>query len=147
MVSISWSRERRKLILRNYFPLTVFTKRFIVHVWHRRCLSKLGFWICQSFQYTRVSNTPGFWMCFLFWISQGFGYATTLNVPDLHSFLNTLDYAWMCLTLSVIPYLKECNSLSKGIIDRFLEKWKFDFLIVVGGIWFCLLFQIKYFYK
>ena len=89
MIFISWSRERGKLILRNYFPLTVFPKRFIVDVW-----ISLVFWIIHSFHYisTRI--------CFWFWICQVSGYVTALNMPSLHRVLNTLDYAWMCLNLS-----------------------------------------------
>ena len=94
------SRERRKLILRSYFPLTVFTKRFIVDAWHRRYLNKPWVWICQSFQYTGVLNIPGFWICFWFWTYQGSGYTTALNMPGLHRVLNTLDYALICLNLS-----------------------------------------------
>ena len=74
MIFISWSRERGKLILRNYFPLTVFTKRFIVDVW-----ISPGFWICQSFQYNGVLNIPGFWLFLVlnmsgFWIYHGSEY-------------------------------------------------------------------------
>ena len=124
MISISWSRERRKLILRNYFPLTVFTKRFIVDVW-----ISPGFWICQSFQYNGVLNIPGFWLFLVlnmsgFWIYHGSEYVR---------FTQGFEYTWLCLSVPksvwmafvlhlpiVIPYLK----------DRFLGKWKFDFFFL-----------------
>ena len=54
MIFISWSRERGKLILRNYFPL--------------------------GSEYARVFNIPGFWICFWFWICQGSGYTVALNI-------------------------------------------------------------------
>ena len=101
MIFILWSRKRGKLILRNYFPSTVFTKRFVVNVWHRRCVNKPWalnmpqFLIYQGSEYTRVLN-----MFLVFWICQGSGYTTALNMPGVHRVLNTLDYSWMCLNLS-----------------------------------------------
>ena len=124
MIFISWRRERGKLILRNYFPLTVFTKRFIVDVWHRRCLNKLWIlnmpelWIYRSSEYTRVLNmflilnTPGFW------IYHGSKYARVTKgfkcawiIPGYTwLYLNVPKSAWMVFVLHlpiVIPYLKE----------------------------------------
>ena len=139
MIFISWSKERGKVILRNYFPLTVFTKCFIVDVW-----MNLGFWICQSFQYTGVLNIPGFERCFWFWICQGSGYTTALNMPGLHRILNTLDYAWMCLNLSewLLLYIYPLSFVLLRNHRPFSWKVKIWFLlsIVAGVIWFCLLF-------
>ena len=72
MIFISRSRERRKLILRNYFSLTVFTERFIVDAWHRRCLNKP--WALNM---PEVLNIPGFWTC------QGSGYTVALNTARI----------------------------------------------------------------
>ena len=85
MIFISWNRERGKLILRNYFPFTVFTKRFIVDVW-----VSLGFRICQSFQYTGVLNmflnlnVSGFW---------------TYHGSEYARFTQGFKYAWLCLNV------------------------------------------------
>ena len=57
MIFTSWSRESGKFIVGIYFPLTIFTTRFIVDIW-----ISLGFWICQSSEYNRVLNIPGFWI-------------------------------------------------------------------------------------
>ena len=69
MIFILWSRKRWKLLLRNYFPLTVFTKRFIVNVWHRRCVNKPWaltmpqFPIYQGSEYVSgFLNMSGFWI-------------------------------------------------------------------------------------
>ena len=140
MTFITWSRERRKLILRNYFSLTVFLKRFIVDVWHRRCLNKPWvlnmpeFSIYRGSEYTRVLNM--FLVLNMPGIYHGSGYITALNMSGLHRVSNTPDYAWMCLNLSEWLLFTHCNSLLEEIIDLFLEKWKFDFFsIVAGGIW------------
>ena len=129
MILFSWSRERHKLILFSQL-LTVFTKRFIVDAWHRRCLNKPWvlnipeFSIHRGYEYTRVLNMflvlnmSGFWIYHdseYARFTQGFEYAwLCLNVPKS---------VWMAFVLHlpiVIPYLK----------DRFLGKWKFDFFFL-----------------
>ena len=96
MIFISWSREYGKLILRNYFPLTVFTKPFIVDVWHRRCLSKPWvlnmpeFSIDRGSKYTRVLNMflvlniPGFWI---------------YHSSEYARFTQGFECTWFCLTV------------------------------------------------
>ena len=133
MIFLSWSREHSKLILRNYFPLPVFTKRFIVNVWHRRCLNKTWVLYMPEFSIYWGSEYTRFWICFWFWLYQGSGYTTALNMPGLNRVLNTLNYAYYeCAQISLNGFcftLAYCNSLSKGIIDRFFGKRKFDFFV------------------
>ena len=132
MIFVSWSRERSKLLLRNYFPLTIFTKCFIVDVWI--CLE---FWICQTSEHTGVLNVPGFR------IYQGseyvsyFEYVRVQDIPRLWicqgytGFWIYLNNSWICL---IMPECAEIclngfcftfthwNSLSKGTIIRFPGK-------------------------
>ena len=122
MIFISWSRERSKgkLVLQNYFLLTMF----IVDVWPCRYLNKpwilnmSEFWIYRGSKYTRVLNMflilnmLGFWMYHgskYDRITQGFEYAWIIP-----------RYAWLCLNVPkfvwvafvlllpiIIPHLKE----------------------------------------
>ena len=130
MIFISWSREPGKLILRNYFPSIIFTKRFIVDVWHRRCLNKpcilnmLEFWIYHGSKYTKVLNMFVILNMLEFWIHHGSKYARVTQgfeyawIISRHAWLglNMSKSVWMFFLLhlpTVIPYLKEP-------IDRFL---------------------------
>ena len=134
IIFILWSRERGKLILRNYFPLTDFTKRFIVNVWHRRCLNKP--WVLNmpdfsvyrgseyvfGFEYVRVLDILQLLVCQIYT-----GFWIRLIMPEC---------ARICLNGFCFTFTP-CNSLSKGIIVRFIGKWKFDFFsILAGRIWF-----------
>ena len=129
MIFTSWSREQGKLILRNYFLLIIFIKRFIVDVWHHWCLNKTWilnmpkFWIYRGSEYTRVLNlflilnVLGFWIYHsskYVGVTQGFEYV--LIIPE---------YAWLCLNVSksvwmafvlhlliVISYLKEPKAVN-----------------------------------
>ena len=117
MIFISWGRERSKLTLRNYFPLTSFTKRFILDVW-----ISLGYWICQDSEYTKVLkytsvqnmflilNMSEFWICHgskYARVTQGFEYAW---ITPGYSCLYDSKSVWMFFVSHlpiVIPYLKE----------------------------------------
>ena len=120
---LHWSRERSKP-LRNYFPLTIFTKRFILDVW----IISLGFWVRLGFwispssdrgsEYTRILNMflilnmSGFCICQgskYARVAQGFEYAWIIR-----------GYAWFYMNGSksvrmafvlhiriVNPYLKD----------------------------------------
>ena len=130
MIFISWSRGHGKLILRKYFPLTIFTKCFIIDVWYSRCLNKHWilnmpeFWIywgpgwiyqgseyVSDFECVRVLNIPCLWIC---QVIQGFEY--TWIIPG---------YAWLCLNVPksvwmafdlhlpiIIPYLQKPYTIS-----------------------------------
>ena len=143
MILTSWSRKQGKLILRNYFLLTIFIKRFIVDVWHHWCLNKTWilnipeFWLYRGSEYTRVLNlflilnVLGFWIYHsskYAGVTQGFEYV--LIIPE---------YAWLCLNepksvwmafvlhlLIVISYLKE----GKNFIF-FYSSWKYLILFIV----------------
>ena len=137
MIFISWSRERGKLILRNYFPLSVFTESLIADVWLRRCLHKPWvlnmpeFSIYRDSEYTRVLNMFLVLNMLGFWIFHSFKYAR---------FTQGFEYAWLCLNVSksvwmafvshlpiAIPYLKESKIVfleSENLIF-FYSSWRY----------------------
>ena len=89
VIFISWSRERSKgkLVLQNYFLLTMF----IVDVWPCRCLNKpwilnmSEFWIYRGSKYTRVLNMFLILNMLGFWIYHGSKYdrfTQGLNMPE-----------------------------------------------------------------
>ena len=111
MTFISWSRERGKLILRTYFLLTIFTKPFIVDVWHRGWLNKpwifnmSGFWIYRGSEYTRiliVISDCGSMFLILnmlgFWIYHGSKYVKVTQVFEYAWIIPR--YAWLYLNVS-----------------------------------------------
>ena len=72
MIFISSSRERGKLILRNYFSLTAFIRRFIINVSHRRCLNKP--WVLNMPEFSTYRGSE-----YVF----GFEYVRVLDVQRL----------------------------------------------------------------
>ena len=116
-----------------------------------RILNMPAFWIYGGSEYTKVVNMPGLCKYFCFWICHGFGYTMVLNMPGLQRVLNMSEYAWI-FPGYVWLYLNVPESVRMAFVLHFsiVIPWKvkFDyFSIVAGSIWFCLLFQTKYFYK
>ena len=106
MIFTSWSRERGNLILRNYFPPTVFTKRFTVDVWHHRCLNKPWVLNMPEFSVYRGSEYTGVLYKFLvlnmsrFWIYHGSEYARFTQVFEYAwLYLNVPKFVWMASVL------------------------------------------------